>query len=199
MLNRILVPLDGSPTMIGALPAIGHLVGGTGAAVHLLLVRPLPRLSRQRDEWPLYLDDLLRIEQATWRDYLLHHGSALAYDGIVVRREVRFGALLDETVAAADRHAAHLIALSEPPVTGIPQLLHRSLADQLPHDPGALVEEPQHLRHDQRFDGHAALLSRQATLVARAQSRPGRTLDIGPQRAARRGAFGAAWVCVHRV
>ena len=131
MLNRILVPLDGSPTMIGALPAIGHLVGGTGAAVHLLLVRPLPRLSRQRDEWPLYLDDLLRIEQATWRDYLLHHGSALAYDGIVVRREVRFGALLDETVAAADRHAAHLIALSEPPVTGIPQLLHRSLADQL--------------------------------------------------------------------
>src|SRR4051794_5849318 len=131
MLNRILVPLDGSPAMAGALPALRHLVGGTGAVVHLLLVRPLPRLPRRRDRGPVLLDDVMRIEQAAGRAYLVHHGSALAYDGIVVQREVRFGTLQDEIMAAADRHAAHLVALSEAPASGVTRLLHRSLADQL--------------------------------------------------------------------
>lgn len=131
MLNRILIPLDGSPRMASALPAIRHLVGGTGALVHLLLVRPLPRLPRRQDDGPLYLDDLVRVEQAAGHAYLVHHGSALAYDGIVVRREVRFGALLDETITAAERHAAHLIALAEPPPASLPRLPRRGLADQL--------------------------------------------------------------------
>jgi nucleotide-binding universal stress UspA family protein len=131
MLNRILVPLDGGPAMASALPAIRHLVGGTGAVVHLLLVRPLPRLPCRRADGVLYLDDLLRIEQATWQDYLVHHGSALAYDGIVVRREVRFGALVNETLAAADRHGARLIALAESSPGGLRRFLRPSLADQL--------------------------------------------------------------------
>jgi nucleotide-binding universal stress UspA family protein len=131
MLNRILVPLDGSPAMASALPAIRPLVSGTGAIVHLLLVRAMPRVPRQRTEPPIYLDELLRVEHATWHDYLVHHGSTLAYDGIVVRREVRFGALFDEILAAARRHAAHLIALSEPRPSRALGLLRSDLAPRL--------------------------------------------------------------------
>ncbi len=131
MFRRILVPLDGTPAMATALPTLRRWISGTGAVVHLLVVRPMPRLPWHPDGPPLYLDDLLRIEHATWQQYLVHHGSALAYDGIVVHREVRFGAQAPEILAAADRHDAHLIALAPPRQTWRQRLFAVPLSQQL--------------------------------------------------------------------
>jgi nucleotide-binding universal stress UspA family protein len=114
MLSRILVPLDGSPAMLAALPQVRQLVSGTGANVRLLLVRPVPKAPERRGDGWAYLDELVCEEYATWQAYLRHHGSALAYDGIVVEREVRFGELLPEVLATASRCAPHVIVLATP-------------------------------------------------------------------------------------
>jgi nucleotide-binding universal stress UspA family protein len=117
--------------MTAALPYIRPLVSGTGAKVHLLLVRPMPKAPERRADGWLYLDELAREEYATGQAYLRHHGSALAYDGIVTSREVRFGALLPEILAAVDRQGAHLIALTAPAGSWRERLGRSNLAQQL--------------------------------------------------------------------
>ncbi len=131
MLSRILVPLDGRPEMAAALPAIRQLVSVTGTNVHLLLVRPMPRQVERRGDGWAYLDELVREECADGQAYLCHHGSALAYDGIVVQREVRFGELLPQILAAATRQAAHLIALAAPAPSWGERLLGQRWVQQL--------------------------------------------------------------------
>jgi len=157
MLSRILVPLDGSPAMEAILPTVRHLVGGTGAVVHLLALRPSAReLAREENCLRnVYVDDVLveglvgwippavgprrsletrlREERATWQAYLKRQASQLAYDGMVVQREVCFGDPLVETLAAAQRQATHLIALSAAPQSWLGRHLRPSLAQQLLH------------------------------------------------------------------
>ena len=153
MLNRLLVPLDGSPAMAAVLPRVRELVGGTGAVVHLLAIRPsIHKLVRRQDRlvgtdtllltgltgWPdywraesSYLEDTVRQEQAVWQEYQVRQGSQLAYDGVVVQREVRFGDPLLTTFAAAQTHAAHLIVVAAQPQRWPRRLLRPNLAQQL--------------------------------------------------------------------
>ncbi len=146
MLSRILIPLDGSPEMPAALPAIRQLVSGTGAHVHLLLVRPIPRTPERRGDGWAYLDELVREEYAAGQAYLRHHGSALAYDGIVLQREVRFGEPVSEILAAASRQGAHLIAMAAPAWSWGLRMLRPSLAQQLTRraDVPVLIIPPRH-------------------------------------------------------
>jgi hypothetical protein len=78
VLNRILVPLDGSPAMATIIPTVRHLVSGTGAVVHLLSVRPPLRELAPRRRPLVHLDELLHQELAAWHDCLTQQGSQLA-------------------------------------------------------------------------------------------------------------------------
>ncbi|HEY7066735.1 MAG TPA: universal stress protein [Chloroflexota bacterium] len=131
MLRRILVPLDGRRDGLAAVPALRWLVGGTGAVVHLLAVRPQVRRPEHSGDRLIYLDELRLQERAHWLDYLTREASHLAYDGIVVQREVRFGDPLAETLAAAERHAMQLIVLAARPQTWLERLWRPHLAQQL--------------------------------------------------------------------
>ncbi|HEY7063473.1 MAG TPA: universal stress protein [Chloroflexota bacterium] len=131
MLDRILIPLDGSPAMASALPTIRQMVRGTGAKVHLLLVLPVPRNIERRGARVVYLDELMAEGHATGLGYLAQQGSALAYDGIVVSREVRFGEIVAEVLAVAQRQALHLIALAVVAQSPMQQLVRPGLAQQL--------------------------------------------------------------------
>jgi nucleotide-binding universal stress UspA family protein len=131
VLSRILVPLDGSPAMAEIIPSLRQLVGGTGATVHLLIVRPPVRELMRRGDRVVYLDELLLEEQAAWQHYLARQGSQLAYDGVVVRHEVRFGDPLAETLAAAQHHAVHLIAVVAQPQRPVERIIRPHLAQRL--------------------------------------------------------------------
>jgi nucleotide-binding universal stress UspA family protein len=131
MLSRVLVPLDGSPTTVQIIPTLRQMLGGTGALVHLLVVRPPVREPLRLPDRLIYLDELVQQEQAVWQDYLARQGSQLAYDGIVVHRTVRFGDPLTEILAVAERHSMHLIALLADGQAWPERLLHPSLAQQL--------------------------------------------------------------------
>ena len=112
MKNRILVPLDGSPAMTEVIPTLRRLVVGTGAIVHLLLVRPPVSGPLQGEDRMLYLDELVSLERTTGENYLDHHGRQLADADIAVQCEVRFGDPLAETLAAGQRQKVHFIALA---------------------------------------------------------------------------------------
>jgi nucleotide-binding universal stress UspA family protein len=154
----MLVPLDGSPSMAAVIPALRELVGGTGALVQLLLVRPPVRVPLHEDEPILYpddlvtqamvgglhpaarparrpgqvfLDDLVAHERAEWETYLGRQGSHLAYDGVVVERELRFGDLLEETLAAVGQRGAHLIVLATRAQSAWQRILRPNLAQRL--------------------------------------------------------------------
>jgi len=131
MLSRVLVPLDGSPTMAQIVPRLRQWFGGTGAVVHLLVVRPPIREVIRLEDRVVYLDELVQQEQAAWHEYLVRLGSQLAYDGIVVHRAIRFGDPVAETLGAAESHAVHLIALVGQPYSWPRRLIHQSLTEQL--------------------------------------------------------------------
>jgi nucleotide-binding universal stress UspA family protein len=80
---------------------------------------------------PPYLDALLARESTTWLDYLRREGSALAYDGVLVQHEVRFGDPVREALAAAERHALHLIMLVARPQSWVDRLVRPNLAQKL--------------------------------------------------------------------
>jgi nucleotide-binding universal stress UspA family protein len=130
MLSRVLVPLDGSPTMAQIIPRLRQWFGGTGAVVHLLLVRPPVREVLRLEDRVIYLDELVRQELTAGHHYLVRQGSQLAYDGVVVHREVRLGDPVAESLAAADRHAVQLIALVAQPQSWLQRLTRPSLAQQ---------------------------------------------------------------------
>ena len=131
MLNRILVPLDGETLPRGLIPALRRVAGGTGAVVHMLAVRPEIRQPERCGDRVLYLDELRLQERAHWLDYLARQGSHLAYDGMVVQREVRFGDALAETLAVAVRQAMHLIVVTAAPQAWPARLLRPNLAQRL--------------------------------------------------------------------
>lgn len=131
MLDRLLLPLDGSAAAEEAIGALHPLVAGTGAVVYLLALRPPVRELARRARGVVYLDTLLRDETAVWRDYLVRKGSELAYSGVVVRHEVRFGDPLAETLAAARHHNARLIVVVAPAQAWWERLLRPSLAQRL--------------------------------------------------------------------
>jgi nucleotide-binding universal stress UspA family protein len=136
MLSRVLVPLDGSPVMTQILPTLRQMLGGTGAAVHLLVVRQPVQQPLYLADRVIYLDELLQQEQAAWQDYLTRQAGQLAYDGIVVQRTVRFGDPLTEILAVAHGQSMHLIALIARPEPWPQRLFRPSLAHQL------LVQSP---------------------------------------------------------
>jgi nucleotide-binding universal stress UspA family protein len=131
MLTRVLAPLDGSSTMAQIIPALRQWLGGTGAVVHLLLVRPPLGQALRLEDRVIYLDELLAHERATWQDYLLRQGSQLAYDGVVVQRTVCFGDPLVEVLAVARRQPVQLIALMDQEQAWPQRWLRPSLAQQL--------------------------------------------------------------------
>jgi hypothetical protein len=114
MFNHILVPLDQRSGAVGAMSSIRHWLGGTGATVCLLAVRRPVREIERRGDQIVHLDELMREEYAHCRDYLVRLGSHLAYDGIIVQREVRFGELVTETLSVARQHGVQAIVLTGP-------------------------------------------------------------------------------------
>jgi nucleotide-binding universal stress UspA family protein len=152
--------------MAEIVPTLRRLVVGTRTVVHLLAVRPSPRVPEPEDDRPgypddlllqglapappgsirparpqrrVFLDDVLAHEHAVWDNYLQRLGSQLAYAGVVVQREVRFGDSLTETLAAADRHRLPLVALAAQPQRWWQRLLRPSLAHRLLGQPSVSV------------------------------------------------------------
>ena len=125
--------------MAEIIPALRRLVAGTGAIIHLLLVRPPVPGPIQGKDRLLYLDEVVSLERSAWEDYLAHHGRQLAAADVAVRCEVRFGDTLTETLAAGQRQRVQFIALAGQPQRWLQRLLRPNLAQQLLGQPSVPV------------------------------------------------------------
>jgi nucleotide-binding universal stress UspA family protein len=165
MLSRILVPLDGSLTAAAIIPRLRRRLRGGRAVIHLLAVRPTPRVPaspdgglRHPDELLLeglvpraarkpgsvfaerrYVDDVIAQEQAYWEHYLHREGNQLTQVGLEVRQEVRFGDPLAETLATAERYDLPVVAVVARPQRWWQRLLRPSLAQRLLEQPSVSV------------------------------------------------------------
>jgi nucleotide-binding universal stress UspA family protein len=138
-MNRILVPLDGTPGTAEIIPTLRRLVAGTSTIVHLLLVRPPVPGAVQGNDRLLYLDEVVDLERTTWEDYLACHGRQLSDADVAVHCEVRFGDALAETLAAGRRQRVHCIALAGQPQRWLSRVLRPNLAQQLLGQPNVPV------------------------------------------------------------
>ncbi len=125
MLERILVPLDGSPLAEGILAQLRPLLMRRDAEVQLLRVVPFPTSMRA-------YDTSLRAEaHLEAKRYLSGIEKVLADKGVSVRSTVRDGAVAEEVLDIAARESATMIAMSTHGRSGVARWVLGSVAEKV--------------------------------------------------------------------
>lgn len=128
MYERILIPLDGSPTAEGILPFASQIAGPLDSEVVLLLVvEPAPQ-SAALAAGIVDADALLIREKEAGR-YLQEIAEGLVAKGVKVRHLVRKGQAAQTIVETATEVGADLIAMTTHGRSGLGRLLFGSVAE----------------------------------------------------------------------
>ena len=128
MAKRILVPLDRSRMAESVLPLVIAIARGTGAAMRLLLVEPLPETRVSKDGRVVaYADQEMARLEAEGLDYL--HTAEARLDGVPVESLVRFGEPAEEILREAGAFGADLIAVTTAGRSGISRVALGSVAE----------------------------------------------------------------------
>ena len=144
-IGRILVPLDGSPLSLSALPAIEELAKALGAS--LILFHAVPLLGLQAGaEMPPSTGEILDQLQAQAHQFLLKMVQEVKERGLKAESRVSLGFAADEIVRAADASAADLIAMGTHGRSGLGRWVIGSVALGVLHRtklPCLLVRPPE--------------------------------------------------------
>jgi nucleotide-binding universal stress UspA family protein len=125
MLERILVPLDGSETSEAVLPQVRRLLMRKDAEVFLLQVAEV-------DYLPTYESSRLRVELPELaQQYVRRLARRLEEDGVRTRPLVATGAPAPEILAAAAEHKVSLIAMATHGRTGLSRWTLGSVTEKL--------------------------------------------------------------------
>ncbi len=138
MIERILVPLDGSEVGEAALNAVNGLVTkfSPELKVEITLLQVLTSLSHyvvagEASVQVLYSDSEVKQIQKEVTDYLSKAGSELRKRGIDVNVKIATGNAAEEIIKAADEIDANLIAMSTHGRSGISRWALGSVADRV--------------------------------------------------------------------
>jgi nucleotide-binding universal stress UspA family protein len=128
MFNRILVPLDGTPSGERVVPWVRLLARGSGSAVHLLTVcRPVLEPITTRGRTIAHVDQLEDRARGHAHACLQALAARLQDDGIPATVEVRFGDPVETILAVARDSAVELIAMATRGTAGLRHLLSPSV------------------------------------------------------------------------
>lgn len=159
MVNRILVPLDGSATAEAVIPEIEKLAENCEAEIVLLKVVPR-RATREPNRIPtlagpeamllnmiphvmppsatgqdgsMYVDvdDMVTRDAATANDYLLDVAKDLASRGLNARTSLRCGPVVEQIVNFAKEERIDLIMMTTRARAGASRLLRGSIAEKV--------------------------------------------------------------------
>ena len=131
MAKRILVPLDQSPVAEVVVPLVADIARGSGAAVRLLQVAPVPR-NRVDEEGRVlaYADQEMERLETEGLDYL--RTVEMQFDGAGdVECTVRFGDPVPEILQEAEEFGADLIAVTTEGRSAVGRTLLGSVAEQV--------------------------------------------------------------------
>lgn len=135
MVNRILVPLDGSKLSEGVLPFVEALAGQLRAVLYLVEV-----VAAESEAWPKAEEPPHPVSgQSEWEargiqaavGYLSGMATALQARNIDARWEVVEGAAATSIINFAHSHAIDLIAMSTHGRSGLSRMVFGSVADQV--------------------------------------------------------------------
>lgn len=123
MIERMLVPLDGSATAEGVLPQLRRLLRRSDSEVILVrTANPMPV-----EGYPAIFETAL----AAAREYLLGVQDRLSAEGVRVKHVVRLGAPADTILQIAREEKATMIALATHGHTGLARLFLGSVAERI--------------------------------------------------------------------
>ncbi len=133
LLNRILLPLDGSEAGEAAVPYIGELMGRLKSEVILLGVVPAGQHMRTVGglDYILYPEQHLESVKAEARKYLNKVYQRLKSSKGKVRVELRVGDIAREIIKFAEEEGASLIAISSHGHSGIAKWVFGSIANKV--------------------------------------------------------------------
>jgi nucleotide-binding universal stress UspA family protein len=127
---RILVPLDGSRTSEGVIPAVEALAGPFDVAVDLLqVVEPIPTPGMV--EVPVAAREQVDVQRTEAARYLETLAARLEAKGLRVRSEVRDGPAVETIALVAQETGAGLIAMATHGRSGLERLLVGSVAERV--------------------------------------------------------------------
>lgn len=151
ILNKALVPLDGSREGEAAVPYIAELASKLKAEVVLFQVLPPGYYTTTAEgyNYIIYPENLMASDKAHAKDYLEKVGARLKRKGVTVKSEVRFGNAAEEIIRLADEINADLVAMSTHGRSGVGRWVFGSVADRVLHEgntPLLLVRAPRATR-----------------------------------------------------
>jgi nucleotide-binding universal stress UspA family protein len=137
MLQRILVPLDGSSRAEQALPIAARIAHTTGGSVILLTVANIPTeytfslYSSYLSQTPFFADDILEIELEKARQYLSIIAESETLKGIKTETETSTGATAQTILDVAEKEHIDLIIICSHGETGFKRWALGSVAQKV--------------------------------------------------------------------
>ncbi|MEE8442577.1 MAG: universal stress protein [Dehalococcoidia bacterium] len=147
-MDRILVPLDGSPLAEAVLPHAKDLALGLSATIYLVRVVPLARQLAAASFAGsggiegvsaldiTAIDEAVALQMQDARTYLEEQAGALTAEGIAVEWEVRQGTTVEEIIQSAQASNIDIIAISSHGRSGLGRLVFGSVCDRVMRESG---------------------------------------------------------------
>ena len=136
ILNKALVPLDGSKEGEAVIPYVEELALKLKAEVILLQVlsTSYQAITAERYGYVSYTAQQMESDKAFARNYLEKVGARLKRKGMTVKSEVRLGIAAEEIIKLADEMYADVVAMSTHGRSGIGRWVFGSVADRVLHE-----------------------------------------------------------------
>lgn len=133
ILNRALIPLDGSKESESAIPCIAELVVQLKAEAVLFQVLTLGyhTMTAQGYEYVIYPAQQMESDRIHAKAYLDKVGASLKKRGVTVRSEVKFGSAADEIVRFAEEIKADMVAMATHGRSGLGRWVLGSVAERV--------------------------------------------------------------------
>jgi len=132
ILNKVLVPLDGSKEGEAVISYVEDLASRLKAEVILLKVLSIsPGIMDEGYGYLSYTEKQMESDRAYARTYFEKVGSRLKQKGIMVTSEVKFGMAAEEIIKLADKMNVDVVAMSTHGRSGVRRWVFGSVADKV--------------------------------------------------------------------
>lgn len=133
MINRVLVPLDGSEKSEIVIPYVEELAYRLGAEVVLLQVLSPGYISTgpEGSEYTVLPDKQMTLDKLYAKDYLDRVGARLSQMGVITETQVRFGNAAEEIIKLAAWTQSDLVAMSTHGRSGVGRWVFGSVAERV--------------------------------------------------------------------
>ncbi len=136
ILNRVLIPLDGSKEGETVVPYIAELASKLKAEAFLfqVLAQSHRTISADGHVYFVYPEKQMELDKTLAEDYLDIVGARLKRQGVTVKSEVRFGSAAEEIINFTGEINADVVAMSTHGRSGVGRWVFGSVADRVLHE-----------------------------------------------------------------